>query len=112
MNQFMRNSQKHSIHLATPLSREGKGNVKWTANSTGYFSFFFRRPHLKLDFSCHFLITLLIMVLEEVEESEGVLALHWYQKGVFRLFEFSTEVKSNSYCGENMSGKCSICKRN
>lgn len=51
------------------------------------------------------------MVLEEVEESEGVLAFHWYQKGVFRLFEFSTEVKSNSYCGENMSGKCSICKK-
>ena len=49
------------------------------------------------------------MVLEEVEDSE--LALQWYVKGIFRLFEFSDEIKSDSYCGENMSGRCSVCKK-
>lgn len=49
------------------------------------------------------------MVLEEVEDCE--VALNWYEKGIFRLFEFSSEIKGDSYCGENMSGRCSFCKK-
>lgn len=51
------------------------------------------------------------MVLEELEDSEGVVAFNWADRGIFRLWEFNDEIKGDSYGGQNMSGRCSICKK-
>lgn len=104
----------NSIHLATPAAVEGKGNVKLTAVSSqnNSFAFFFVVLNSsKVRFQRPFSLTRFIMVFEELEESEGVIAFNWYEKGIFRLWEFADGIKGDRYCGENMSGRCSICKK-